>query len=334
MLRDLKSQSSDISQLVAITSSLPSSLRNELEGVRRSLGGQPADLVHAISQQIQTLPMDKCTLQQESALRVLQSLPLNPSSLSMTLQQKDLSDPFQNLKTSYKPHLKLSSMESRHEMSTYGVHSNNRQPSQDLLHPWAETRGPKRRRRATRSFTEYWDLAVYKCTFGRMTVRKISQRMEENACRKQDHQSSIAITFTLYPAPWIADKIIELGFGLRSSGRESSSISWSLGSCSYNQNPILVNCLHNGDISRLKSLFASGEAKPTDILVPWGNSFLHVSHLVFVFESEGLLTPGRTQEAVYNSLSTNTDSMELCKFLIEQGADLNVRSLNGRYVVA
>lgn len=41
-----------------------------------------------------------------------------------------------------------------------------------------------------------------------------------------------------------------------------------------------------------------------------------------------------TQEAVYNSLSTNANSTELCNFLIEQGADSDVRSLNGRYVVA
>ena len=36
------------------------------------------------------------------------------------------------------------------------------------------------------------------------------------------------------------------------------------------------------------------------------------------------------QEAVYNSLSTDTNSIELCNFLIEQGADPDVRSLNGR----
>ena len=284
ILRELKSQSSDISRLVTFTNSLPSSLRNELEGVKRSLGGQPADLVHAISQQIQTLPTDKCNLQQESALRLLQSLPLNQSSLSMTLQQKDLSEPSQTPRTSYKPCLKLRSVESSHEMSTYGVRSNDRQNSQDLLQPWAKTRAPNTPQSATRSVTEYWKLAIYKFPLGKMTVRKISQRMEQKACRKQNHQSSIAITFTLYPAPWIANKIIKLGFSLRKSRRESSSISWSLGSCSYNQNPMLVNCLHNGDISRLKSLFASGEAKPTDILAPWGNSFLHVSELASVFE--------------------------------------------------
>ena len=278
MLRELKSQSSDISQLVTFTSSLPSSLRNELEGVQLPLGGQPADLVHAISQQIQTLPMDKCNLQQESALRLLQSLPVNQSSLSMTLQQKDLSEPFQKPRPS-KPYLKLRSTESSHEMSTYGVRSNTRQTSQDLFQPCAETTGPKRPQRATRSVTEYWNLAIHKFTLGRMTVKKISQRMEQKACRRQNHQSSIAITFTLYPAPWIANKIIELGFGLRNSRSESSSISWSLGSCSYNQNPMLLNCLHNGDLSRLKSLFASGEAKPTDILAPWGNSCLHVSQI-------------------------------------------------------
>ena len=282
MLRELKSQSSDISQLVTFTSSLPSSLRNELEGVQLPLEGQPADLVHAISQQIQTLPMDKCNLQQESALRLLQSLPLNQNSLSMTLQQKDLSEPFQKPRPS-KPYLKLRSTESSHEMSTYGVRSKTRQTSQDLFQPCAETTGPKRPQRATRSVTEYWNLAIHKFTLGRMTVKKISQRMEQKTCRRQNHQYSIAITFTLYPAPWIANKIIELGFGLRNSGSESSSISWSLGSCSYNQNPMLLNCLHNGDLSRLKSLFASGEAKPTDILAPWGNSCLHVSQLAFAF---------------------------------------------------
>ena len=284
MSREFESRSSDISQLVTFASSLTSSLRNELGGVQRSLGDQPADLAYAISQQIQTLPMDERNLQQEPALRLFQSLPLNQSSLSMTLQQKDLSEPFQNPRWSCKPYLKLRSTESSHEMSTYGIRSNNRQTSQDLLQPWAETRGPKRPQRAARSVTEYWNVAVYNFTVGTMTVRKISQRMEQKACRKQDHRTSSAVTFTLYPAPWIANKIIELGFGLRNSRRESPSISWNLGSRSYNQNPMLVNCLRNGDISRLKSLFTSGEAKPTDILAPWGNSFLHVSLLAFAFE--------------------------------------------------
>ena len=284
MLRELKSQSSDISQLVVSTSSLPSSLRNELEGVQRSIAGQPADLVHAISQHIQTLPMDKCDLQQKSALRLLQSLPLNQSSLSMTLQQEVISEPFQNQTAPYKPHLKLRSTESSHNMSACGVRSSNRWTSQDLIQPRANTGGLKRPQRASRSVTEYWSLEMYNFTLGRMTVRRTSQRMEQKACIKQSHQSSTAITFTLYPAPWIANKIIELGFSLRSSRRESSSVSWSLGSCSYNQNPMLVNCLHNGDISGLKTLFASGEAKPSDILAPWGNSFLHVSQLFFAFK--------------------------------------------------
>lgn len=284
MLKEIKSQSSDISQLVKFTASLPSSSR-ELEGVQRSLGGQPADLVRAISQEIQTLPMDRCNLQQESALRLLQSLPLDQSSLSATIRQKDLSESSQNLRTSYKSNLKLQSMESGHEMPMYDVRSGYGQTSQDSYQPWAKTRGPKRPQRATRSVTECWDLVIYKFPLGRMTVRKISQRMEHKACRRQNHQSSVAITFALYPAPWIANKIIELGFVLRNSRPESSSISWSLRSCSYNQNPMLVNCLHNGDISTLKGLFASGEAKPTDILAPWGNSFLHVRQLAFALEN-------------------------------------------------
>lgn len=284
MLRELKSRSSDISQLVTFASSLNSSLRNELGGAQRSLGDQPADLAYAISQQIQTLPMDECNLQQESALRLLQSLPLTQGSLSMTLQQKDLSEPFQTPRTSCKPYLKQRSIGSSQEMSTYGVRSNNRQTSQDPYQPWAETRGPKRPQRAVRSVTEYWNLAIYNFIVGTMTVRKTSQRMEQKACREQDHRTSSAVTFTLYLAPWIANKIIELGFGLRKSRRESPSISWSLGSRSYNQNPMLVNCLHDGDIHGLESLFTSGEAKPTDILAPWGNSFLHVSLLAFAFE--------------------------------------------------
>lgn len=283
MLREIKSQSSDISQLMKSAASLPSSLR-EFEEVQQSLGGRSADLVHAISQQIQTLPMDKCDLQQESALRLLQSLPLHQSSLSMTIRQKDLSESSQTPRTSHQPNLKLRSMESGHEMPMYDVRSKYRQTSQDSYQPWATTRGPKSPQRPTRSVTEYWDLAIYKFPLGRMTVRKISRRVEQNVCRRQSHQSSIAINFTLYPAPWIANKIIELRFGLRSSRPNSSSISWSLRSCSYNQNPMLVDCLHKGDICTLKGLFASGEAKPTDILAPWGNSFLHVSQLAFALE--------------------------------------------------
>ena len=157
MLRELKSQSSDISQLVKLTSSLPSSLRNELEGVQRAVGDQPADLVHAISQQVQALPMDNCNLQQKSALRLLQSWPLSQSSLSMTLQQKNHSERFENPRTSCKPCIKLRSIEKNHSMSTFGVRSNNRQSSQDAIQPWAKTRGQKRPQRASRLVTEYWN---------------------------------------------------------------------------------------------------------------------------------------------------------------------------------
>ena len=285
IFKEIKSRSSDISQLVTSASSLNSLLQNELGRVQQTSGDRPedrpedrpADLACATSQQIQTLPTDQCNLQQESALRLLRFLPMNHSVLSMTPQQKDLSEPSTNPRTSCKPYSKPRSAGSSHEISTYDDSSKNGQTSQDLLQPWGTARGSKRPQKATRSVTESWNLAIYNLTVGTMTVRKISQRTEQTPCRKQDHRTSSAVTFTLYPAPWIANKIIELGFGLRNSQCGSPSISLSLGSRSYNQNPLLIDCLHNGDISGLETLFANGEAKPTDILAPWGNTFLHVS---------------------------------------------------------
>ena len=309
---------------MTFTNSVSSSLLNDPEGARRSLGGQPAELVHAISQQIQTLPLDKCNLQQESALRLLQSLPVNQDSLSMTLQQKDLLEPFQDPRTPSKTYPKLRSIESSHQMSTHGVRSTGRETSRNSFQSWAKIRGP-RPLRARESVTENWDLTIHKFPLGRMTVRKNSQRIKQKACREQNHQSSLAITFTLYPAPWIASNIIEL-----SLRRGSSSISYSLGTCSYNQDPMLANCLRNGDIPGLKMLFASGKAKTTDILAPWGNSFLHVSQLAFAFEDRSITNNHCIQETVYNCLSTNANSVQLCSFLIEQGADPDARNLHGR----
>ena len=327
MLRELKSQSSNISRLVTVTSSVSSSLLKDLEVVRRSPAGQPADLVHAISQQIQNLSMNKCNPQQESALRLLQSLPLNQNSLSMTLQQKGSPEPFQDSRMPYKPYSKPKSIESSHETSTHGVRSNTRETPQNSFQSWAKIRGP-RAQWASESVTENWDLAIHKFPLGRMTVRKTSQRMRKKACRKQDHRSSLALTFTLYPAPWIANKIIEL-----SLRRESSSISCGLETCSYNQDPMLAKCLRNGDIPGLKILFASGKAKPTDILAPWGNSFLHVSQLAFAFEDPRIANDQCMQETIYNCLSTNANSVQVSNFLIEQGADPDARNLHGRSVV-
>ena len=268
--------------------------------------------------------MNKCNPQQESALRLLQSLPLDQNSLSMTLQRKDLPEPFQDSRMPYKPYSKLKSIESSHDVSTHGVRSNSRETSQNSFQSWAKIRGP-RPQRASESVTENWDLAIHKFPLGRMTIRKTSQRMRKKACRGQNHQSTIALTYTLYPAPWIANKIIEL-----SLRRESSSISCGLEICSYNQDPMLVNCLRNGDIPGLKILFASGKARPTDILAPWGNSFLHVSQLAFAFEDPRVTKNQCIQETIYNCLSTNTNSVQVSNFLIEQGADPDARNLHGR----
>ena len=268
--------------------------------------------------------MDECDLQQESALRLLQSLPINQSSLSMAIQPKNISEPFRDVTTRHKTYPRMRSMESNHEMSTHDLRSNTRETSQISFQPWAKIRGP-RPQRASESVTENWDLAIYKFPLGRMSVRKLSQRMYQTACRERKHQSSLAITFTLYPAPWIANRIID--FSLR---RGSSSISCTLSTCSYNQNSMLANYLQSGNVPGLQSLFVSGKARPTDILAPWGNSFLHVSRLAFALE-EGRTTSNQCmQEAVYNSLSTNTNAVQLCNFLIEQGANPDARNLHGR----
>lgn len=65
----------------------------------------------------------------------------------------------------------------------------------------------------------------------------------------------------------------------------------------------------SGNLDGLRELFSSGQARPTDILAPWGHSLRH--------------------EAVFNFASGRFNALEVCQFLLEQGADLNTRSMKG-----
>ena len=281
ILRELKSQASDISELMTFIASLFSSGQNLLGGDQRVLRSQPADFHHAISQQIQSLSMEECNLQQKSALMLLQSLPLSQGCLSMKSQPtvcSELSTDTELLRTSDR---KRTSVECGPETSTTSPCPNAKHTPKDLSQSHIKRKSRRRSQGSAKLVTERWSVAFYNFTIGTMTVRRISQQVKQKTWREHDHQTSSAVTFSLYPAPWIANRIIELSFVLKTSRYESPSISPNLESRSYNQNPRLLNCLHNGDISGLKTLFTRGEAKPKDILAPWGNSLLHVSRLAF-----------------------------------------------------
>ncbi|TKA78351.1 hypothetical protein B0A49_01233 [Cryomyces minteri] len=155
-----------------------------------------------------------------------------------------------------------------------------------------------------------WQLSMHQFPIGMLTIATSSAEGEQDSA---DHEEKIgfwSIKLSLYPASWIANRVVQLSFDLYGCKIGAPSFTWNLKQSAYNQDPDLLQCLHSGNVSGLRKLFKDKRARATDVVAPWGNSLLH--------------------EVVYAFMAGRPSSLEICKFLLATGADLNCRNIKGR----
>ncbi|KAI9735882.1 MAG: hypothetical protein M1834_001347 [Cirrosporium novae-zelandiae] len=122
-------------------------------------------------------------------------------------------------------------------------------------------------------------------------------------------QSLNEIEITLYALPWLADYLIKMSLIRENVQNGLPSFKWSLSTASYNANPALIAALRSPTLSAIQHIFSQGLASPNDIIPPWGRTLLH--------------------EVIFSSLAGVPGSIRMCEFLIQAGADLNARSVDG-----
>lgn len=80
----------------------------------------------------------------------------------------------------------------------------------------------------------------------------------------------------------------------------------------FNRSTELKSCLDRGDLQGLYQLFATNQARPDDLIAPWGNTLLH--------------------EAVARYCIGVPNMLDLVKLLLREGVDPNMLNHRKRYV--
>lgn len=125
----------------------------------------------------------------------------------------------------------------------------------------------------------HWQFSSYSFPIGFLTIGRISRNTDLHGGTpdKESISESSELEFTYLPPQWIANTVVKALLKLESFNGRTPRLSYSLSYLSYNPSHVLCDYLHEGNISGLQTLFANGEARPTDILAPSGRSLLHVS---------------------------------------------------------
>lgn len=119
-------------------------------------------------------------------------------------------------------------------------------------------------------------LYIHHFPIGFLHARESRKRTKYYNCESACNGWSYAIDFSLFPPSWIASSVIQISIAMDAAQYRAPLIKWTINQECYNNNPSLKRCMARSDIVGLQNLFAAGEARPTDLVGPWGNSLLHV----------------------------------------------------------
>ncbi|KAI8631723.1 hypothetical protein F5Y19DRAFT_493585 [Xylariaceae sp. FL1651] len=140
---------------------------------------------------------------------------------------------------------------------------------------------------------------------GTLTGREITKRRLKSH-EPDDDESDWHLSATLFPLPWLTNRVIKVTVGYSSVDGFSFGHKW----LRYNHDPQLIECMNAGDLLGLQRMFADGKASVHDLVAPWSNSLLH--------------------EAVVRHATGIPNMLEICQFLLVNGTDPNLQNANGR----
>lgn len=237
VLKEMGAFTQNVSDLVSLTTkSLKTSQQQAVEHFRESLRDDGADWSRRIQREFQITKPDEGTKEHQLALNCLQSIPISENGLHIETQP--------STETDLGFRVPLGSFKSR--------------------------RWPLPRQ------TVAGTLYIHHFPIGFLHVRESRKRAKYNNSNSASNGWSYAIEFSLFPPSWIASSVIQISIAIDAAQHRAPLIDWTIDQECYNNNPSLITCVASSDIVGLQNLFAEGEARPTDLVAPWGNSLLHV----------------------------------------------------------
>lgn len=237
VLKEMGAHTQHVSDLVSSTANtLKTSQKHAVENFQEALRDGAADGYRRIQQELRMTKPDECTEEYQLALNCLQRIPINESGLHIETKPSTETD----LVSRVLP----------------GLLENPRWPLVGQ--------------------TVAGTLYVHHFPIGFLHVRETRERTTYNNRNSPCNGWSYAIDFSLFPPSWIASSIIRISIAMHAALHRAPIIDWTINQEYCNNNSSLITCMESSDIFGLRKLFAEGEARPTDVVAPWGDSLLHV----------------------------------------------------------
>lgn len=238
VLKEVGAHTQHVSDLVtSTTKALKTSQQQAVEHFQESLRDDGADWSWCIQQDFRISKPDECTKEHQLALNCLQSIPIGEHGLHIEPQPST------------------------------GTDLGFREPPL----PFISRRWPLARQ------TVAGTLYIHHFPIGFLHVRETRKTRTYNNSNSASNDWSYALEFSLFPPSWIASSVIQISIAIDAAQHRAPLLDWAVKQECHNNNPSLITCMAKSDIVGLQSLFSEGEARPTDLVAPWGNSLLHVT---------------------------------------------------------
>lgn len=239
------------------------------------------NLVRRVRRQMMALSCKGCNKDEQLAIKFLHDM--SASSESLRLETQSSLIPVSNLHEL--PDLRREPSQNETVIHRTNLNNHNTNVPQELgsnkeaIHPSLPF-ATRPNAYPTRTLRVLGRLSIYHFPVGVLTIG-VTKKMTtaQDPARKKSNTYSYAIEVFLYPAWWIANGVILFSVSVSTAVGGGHSMGWKFKQEYYNDNPSLVRCLAQADLSGLQQLFAKGLARPTDRLAPWANSLLHVTCL-------------------------------------------------------
>ncbi|KAL8917761.1 MAG: hypothetical protein Q9172_005698 [Xanthocarpia lactea] len=303
-----KTQLKLLNRLTYSTDSIETSLQQRTVDKEEDLSQLFAKTVHqSVRHKLANLSLRGCNDEQQHALKFLQNTPFRCESLRVDQASTARYDPYSTKLESLTTEIEAN----HHDSGSHHFDESNNLDMVQLLNGFHQPKYPRQFQRSKSKQCVLGRLLIHHLPLGILSVAVTERSTTDTSAAKS--RNDWAIELSLFPQSWLANRVIKLSITASNAVGEAPSVSWSLTHTQYNSNPELVSCLQNADVDGLQRLFTQGDAKPSDCMAPRGHTLLHAS--------------------IINYASGSTESLEVCQFLLEQGADPNIRSANGRYAI-
>lgn len=256
------------------TTALKTTQKQAVDHFQESLRDDGADWLRLIQRELRLMKLDGCTEEHELALKCLQSIPISQNVLRIETKPS----------TAMVKNPKRVSWQLQEFSGNSQAFNRDKQPSHNLVpaqfsstENFMDSCAPPFHFKRPGLQSIVGTLSMYHFPIGSLHVKEMKTRTRYNNSITPCNEWSYAVEFSLIPSSWIANKIIQFSVALHGGQNRAPSIDLALKQACYNNSPSLIKCVRSGDIPRLQKLFEEGEARPTDVVAPSGDSLLHVN---------------------------------------------------------